>query len=137
MPMADYLSTVTPDYTAVNLDVSPRGISPSIFVTGRKYQEIDDYYGGSSTRIDWGNDPEFFVVLPFGYLNTGDMQKIWQLYMSPSKANGVARTFVWDHPTETNNYVVRFYNEIERWHTPSLKFGIDGIVLKVLGNYVP
>jgi hypothetical protein len=137
MPLSDVLSTVTPGYIGETLAITPKGANAVMDASGRLYQEIDSFYGGEDARYDWGIDPVFYLTIPLDHLTTAELETLLDLYLDSSKANGIARSFPWYHPTDEAYYTVKFNNDLSVWYNRSGRKGAGGVQLKILGNYVP
>jgi hypothetical protein len=136
--MYDYLSTATPDYNST-MNVSPQEIVAEALVKNQIIHYFDD---GSDRVIGLDDDPIFEVTLGWGKgISESDAGTILDFYADANKANGMARSFKWDHPTDGHSYVVRFKSALKRnWDygkiasNNSRYLNVDEITLKILGK---
>lgn len=135
MPLSTYLQNKTPVYTASVLAVVPTGETVLMDGTGYRIQEIDEYHGGFDHRYDWGGAPVFLIGVPFDFITDANLELIKDFYLNPLKANGIGRTFPWQHPTELNLYTASFNNPMGIWSDPAKNQGINGVVFRIGGNY--
>lgn len=130
--MYDYLPTVTPDYSATTLSVSPQRtvqeagqFADSIFVT-------DD--GRSEERLNFSSYPYFFVTLIFDAKSESDIGTILDFYYDAAKAAGRTKTFKWSHVMDGHTYVVRFESQPLTRNINYNHHSISSVVLKVVGK---
>ena len=130
----DYLSStaVTPDYNAT-LSVTPQQV---ITEAGEKHQVAHIGDDDSEEIISFSDDSIFFVTLKWNNLSEADAGTIFDFYHDSSKANGMARSFKWAHPGETDShtYIVRFATPLSRSIKPGFLFGVASVKLKILGR---
>jgi len=131
--MYNHLSNATPDIAAgtFTLNIDPHQI---LTETGSKSQEIVTADDGSETCITYSNSTRFYVTLQWTFLSSADATTIWNAYHNATRGNGMANSFVWSHPTDSHNYVVKFAGPISRNIKPGVIRGISQIKLRVLGN---
>jgi len=132
--MYDYLSVVTPDYSATTLSVSPQKIVPE---TGQKNQILNVGDDGSEEVIDLSDDFLFMTALSF-VQSSSDIGLVLDFYFDSSKANGIARSFKWAHPKDGHTYVVKFRGPMTRnWEEDLIEGGYQSvrqISLKIIGK---
>lgn len=128
--MYDYLTNVSADYTSANLDVTPQKV---LVEEGSKRVKINIGDDGSEERIALSSSTVFFVTLQWDVLSEADAGTIVDFYNDSAKANGNARSFQWDHPTDGHTYVVRFDGPLSRSISVPTIHGIKQVKLKVLG----
>lgn len=128
--MWDYLSVVAPD-SSTTLTLSPNRV---IVEKGNKNVVIHEGDDGSEERIVLDSDSVFYVDLEWDGLSSSDAGTVFDFYHSTSKGNGVARSFKWDHPTDTHKYTVRFASDVARSISLPELHGFASVTLKVLGR---
>ncbi|NJB67492.1 hypothetical protein GGQ74_001132 [Desulfobaculum xiamenense] len=128
--LADYLPTVTPDYSGTTLTLNPQEVLPE---TAGKNIAVHLSDGGSEQRVIINDDPVVFVALRWDVLDEADAAMIMDFWMDKGKANGAAYSFPWRHPTDGHTYVVRFDSDIRRDIRTAGIYGIAEIRLRVLG----
>lgn len=104
-PMADYFSTVTADYTAATLDIPPH---VELWEECRKEQFVHKFSDGQRGTVTLSNQAQYEVTLQWKFLSPTDAGTIIDLYNSATKANGMARSFYWSHPSDGQDYTVKF-----------------------------
>lgn len=131
--MADYLSVISADYTTSTLSIAPQSEirevcqDPNVII----YEGID----GSEQRIVVGSSGTvFFCSFSWNVLSASDAGTIIDFFYDASKANKMARTFKWQHPTDGSTYVVRFASDVPRELLFAGHHRIKDITLKVLGK---
>lgn len=130
--MYDYLSAVSPDYNST-LDVSPQEVLPEIVEKNQVIHKFDD---GSERVVSLDDTAIFHVKLRWNRgITKSDAGTIFDFYADASKANGMARSFKWDHPLDGHTYVVRFRSELSReWFESATHQRYSEVVFKVLGR---
>jgi uncharacterized protein YeaO (DUF488 family) len=134
--MYDYLSTVTPDYTATTLNINPQG---TVVEKLEKNQSVHDFDDGSDRVINLDDDCIFMVNIgwPTG-ISKSNAGIIFDFYADTAKANAKARSFYWVHPEDGHTYVVKFRSELSRNWAAGKSFAgyleIPMITLKVIGR---
>jgi hypothetical protein len=135
--MNAYLSTVVPDYTAAMLTLAPSGtmVEDPIFYQEVKPTDdpvIDEVITHSTNRA-------FMVTLSWDNITESEAGDIIDMYNLATKANGFARSFVWEHPIDGSSYkyTVFFRSKVPRSIASPNIHSIKSIKLKVVGNYVP
>ena len=111
--MGKYLPEAVADYN-YTLAIEPHEMLPE---TGEKKQVVHEYDDGSLGVVEISNTPRFDVVLKWDSLSETDAGTLLDLWHSSDKANGRKYTFYWQHPKETNIYVVRFMESLRIVHT--------------------
>jgi len=130
--MYDYLPTVTPDYD-YTLNIAPTSM---LVEEGNRKQELIQFDDNNDKVITIGSTPRFKVTLQWQHLTSDDSGTILDLYFDSSKANGMAKTFKWAHPTDGHTYVVRFAEPLRRSYKAGFvgRSSIEQIVLNVVGK---
>lgn len=127
--MADYLTTVSPDYSAT-LSITPQGVvSEESSKSGVIHLGVD----GSEERIAFGTTPIFFISFSWNILSESDSGTIFDWYNDSAKANGTQRSFKYSYG-DGHIYTVRFANDLSRVGQAMSRLGVPGVRLKVLGN---
>lgn len=126
--MYDYLSAVTPDYNSY-FSVSPQEV---LTEEGYKKQEIHIGDDGSEERISYSSASIFYIIMKWNGLSKADADTIVDFYHSESKGNGMARTFLFSHPTDGHTYVIRFDSMLPR--TISAIHSFNNIKFRVVGR---
>jgi hypothetical protein len=110
--MYDYLPTITPDYTAETLSVTPQTTLTS---KGQKAQKQITMGDGSIRVITKSNQSYFDVTIQWDILDSEEQGTILDFYHNPAKANGMEKTFYWQHPhpNDGHTYVAQFMSELE------------------------
>ncbi len=106
--MADELSIEVADYTATELSVTPQNVLP---VTGSKNQQLLWLDDGAPYPINIDDATTYQVNLSWDYVTVDEAGTIMDMWGDQSKANGMANTFYWQHPTDGVTYVVRFISK--------------------------
>ena len=128
----DYLSSATADYSTTSLTVSPRTAMNEV---GEFRQDVTEYDDGSTQAITFSTTPKCYIRLRWDNISDADSETIMDFYLDTSKAKGMARSFILAHPTDGNNYVVRFTSPITREaFTRTLYKTIPDLVFRVVGN---
>lgn len=128
--MFDYLSTVTPDYSAITLTIKPQEV---VREEGQLNQSIHLGADGSEEVVTYSTKKIFYVNLLWPRKSSSDIGTILDFYYDSTKGNGIARSFKWDHPTDGHTYIVKFRDKMTRG-IHYFQHGIDNIRLKVIGN---
>jgi WD40 repeat protein len=128
--MYDYVSTVSPDID-VTLSVTPQGI---IVEEGGKNMEVHKFRGGAEEVIILSEQSVFFISLQWNALSAADSGTIFDIYHDPAKADGIAKSFKWAHPTDGHTYVVKFREPLRRFKQNAAIYGFYTLKLKVLGK---
>lgn len=134
MPTAlwDYMSTSgVPANSTALLDVDPQRVMAEIGVKNQIVHLGDD---NSEEVITLGSTTAYYVNLQWDVLTSTDAGAIFDFWNSSSKANGIARTFRWAHPTDTHTYTVRFDTDISRSFQPGDIASIGSVRLRVMGR---
>jgi len=129
--MYDYVSTVTPDYSAATLSLTPHNVMSELSEKNQVIHTADD---NSEERISLSDDNIFRVTLAWEVITEAEAGTIVDFYYDSTKGNGIARTFKWDHPTDGHTYVVRFDGKIIRQIRPASLYDIKSITLRVVGR---
>jgi hypothetical protein len=130
--MYDYLSTVTPDYSATTLSVSPQNVLTETVSWKQNVQEADD---GTEQVLSLGG-PFFNVQLQWDVISDSDAGTVFDFFSDSAKGKGFAQSFKWTHPTDGHTYVVKFRSNLKRVFTTSMVDWrkIDAVDLKVIGR---
>lgn len=102
--MVDYLPAKMPDYN-YTLNITPMRTMP---IKGQKKQVVHEYDDESVTVIPFSSQSKFDIQLQWDWLEDADAEELLDLWHNINRANGKERTFYWQHPLESNVYVVRF-----------------------------
>lgn len=105
MAMADYLSTLTADYTTTELTVTPQR---TMVETPSRNQIVHEADGGNISVVSLSDTVYFNVSLQWPVISDADSNTIIDFWSDTTKADGRARTFYWPHPKDGNTYTVRF-----------------------------
>ncbi len=116
--MAGSLSNGVADYTATVLSITPQNILPTIPSKNQQLLWTDDE---APLVININDDTTFTITLNFNYIDPDDAETIMDFWTDTAKANGMANTFYWVHPTDSRTYVARFISKVshEKYNTPS------------------
>jgi hypothetical protein len=130
--MYDYLSTVSADYTAVTMSVTPTGV---VKERVRKNQTINTFDDGSEERISFATAFVFYIVLALSRMSESDAGTVFDFYCDTAKADGTTRSFKFAH-IDGHTYVVRFAIELERDYPPNQpgRRAFPNVLLRVLGK---
>jgi hypothetical protein len=112
--MYDYLSTVTPTYTATILSVTPQMVLPA---TGKKSQVLHEFDDGSIGVISKSSSSYFDVSLQWDILISSDAGIIMDFWHDTNKANGMENSFYWQHPADGHTYVAHFMGPLTTVYT--------------------
>lgn len=129
--MYDYLDIVAPDYSTTTLSVSPQRVFTE---WGEKNQVVHLFDDGSERGISLSDDSIFTVRLQWADISEADAGTIVDFFHDTSKANGITRSFKWDHPTDEHTYVVKFRSALPRSIYVEGSHGITEVDLKVVGR---
>ena len=124
------LPTITADYTAETLNISPQNVMK---VPGKKSQVVHEIDDNSIAVISESDDSFFEVALQWDHITESEHANIMDFWHNTSKANGMENTFKWDHPLDGETYVVRFLTDLTSKHYPHPHPGIQTINLAVEG----
>jgi len=132
MAMADYLPNQTADYNGVILSVEPQR---TMTETSKKHQTKHEGDDGTIVVTTLSSQSYFIVTLQWYLITIAESDLIFDLWNDPGKANGIGRTFQWEHPTDGHTYVVRFEGDISKGYTSGIVAdrGISSIRLRVTG----
>lgn len=131
--MYDYLSTVTPDYSATTLNID---CQVEVLETGEFSQEIHEGDDTSEEVITFSSTPKFFLEVQWPWKSASDTGTILDFFMDTAKGYGYSRSFKWTHPVDGHTYVVKFRSPIQRINRPGVvkTYGIGTTTLKVIGR---
>ena len=107
--MYDYLTTITPDYTATTLSVTPHSVLSQMIKKAQVVHEFDD---GNISVATLGSTAFFEVTLQWDILTASDAGTILDFWADSAKANGMERSFYWQHPVDGHTYVVHFLENL-------------------------
>ena len=130
--MYDYLETVTPDYATTSLSIKCQQV---IQEDGQLNQVIHLGADGSEEVVTYSTKKIFYVTLIFAVRTSSDIGIIVDFYFDPAKANGIAKSFKWVHPTDGHTYVVKFREPLSRVDHNTYQ-SINSLKLKVVGKVV-
>lgn len=128
--MADYLSVAVADYLTETLSLSPQDTMAEDASKNQVTHEMDD---GSIEIVSLSDTPQFTVTLRWDVLSSSEADLLMDWWLSSSKANGRARTFKWQHPTDGHVYVARFDSDISRDLKTASIAAIASIDLRIEG----
>ena len=108
----DYLTTVTPDYAATTLSVSPqRVITEGLTRNQLAYTADDD----SEIIITLDNDKAtVWIDLQWDVITESDAGTLLDFWADTAKANGMGSTFKTDVHPDSHTYIVRFTADFQR-----------------------
>jgi len=127
--MADYLSTVTPDYNAA-IGITPQGV---VSEESAKSGAIHIGADGSEERIAFGTASIFYITFGWNILSEANSGTIFDWFNDPAKANGMQRSFKYAYG-DGHTYTVRFASDLSRVGQAMSRLGLPNVRLKVLGN---
>jgi len=127
--MATFLDSAEPDYADEVLSIKPHEV---LHIEDSENQIIDRFDDNSDETYAYSDTVEWRVFLKWENLSSANHDTIFGLYYDPVKANKKARSFLWEHPTDGNTYVVKFTSKLERQETPVGRYNIKA-TLRVLG----
>ena len=137
--MAAYLpGTATPDYTTTKLVLTPHNVMSE---RSEKNQVIHTADDSSEERISFSNDNIFWVSLNWSTITETETGTILDFFFDPNKGNGITRTFLWKHPTDTwcqtaaQYYIVRFTAAVARDIQPASLYDVKSIKLRIIDKY--
>lgn len=129
--MSAYLSEVPADYTAEELDLPPHD---EVVEFGEKEQFVHKFSDGQKGVVTMADQSYFTVTLSRIRLSSTAADFIMDLFHNPAKANGIARSFYWVHPSWVT-YTVKFAEPLGRGFTAGVQ-GVSAtrqITLDVIG----
>jgi len=129
--MYDYLSTITPDSTAT-FSLACQGIL--IEECPCDEMVINKGYGSSEEVIILSSVKMYYVTIQYNAISRSDSGIIFDLYNDPAKANKIARSFKWQHPTDGHTYVVKFRGNLSRFKQNAEIYGFSTMQLMVIGR---
>jgi len=106
-----FTGTVTADYTATELSIKPQVVLSQAAKWKQNVHEMDD---GSHVVVTLNSQIKYEVRIQFPVLLATDADTIVDLHSDTNKCKGSAKTFYWQHPTDSHTYVARFAPEMER-----------------------
>ena len=129
--MSTYLTTKVADYTTTELALVPQNV---MVEEGVKNQIIHEFDDGTYDVVTLSAS-YFTITIQWDWLSITDAETVLDFYHSSSKANGMANTFYWQHPLDSNTYVARFIAPLQRSDNvakPNAK-EISGVKLRIEG----
>jgi hypothetical protein len=127
--VAQGVASSTANYTSATLTVAPQDILVEKFSKVQERFLLDDE---ASLVISHSNKSQIQVVLRWNeWLSDTDADTLISFWTDSTKANGMARTFYWTHPEDSNTYIVRFTTDISRMISQYPV--IDSITLQIEG----
>ena len=123
---ADYVAAAVADVD-VTLAIVAQG---HVTETSRENTVIHVGDDGSEERIILSSTPMFTLSWSWNVLSEADSGTILDLYHTT--AQGMGRSFKCTHGGHT--YVVRFASDLSRVGQHAARYGIPGVVLKILGK---
>jgi len=137
--MAAYLpGTASPDYSTTKLILVPHNVMTE---RAEKNQVIHTADDNSEERISFSNDNLFWVNLSWQTITEDETGTILDFFFNSAKGNGITRTFLWQHPTDTwcvesdQWYIVRFSTSVARDIQPASIYNVKSIKLRVIDKY--
>jgi len=124
--MWNYLDSLTPDYD-YSLPIEPQ---ETMVEDGEPWQKILLGSGFDEKRIELG-DVKFYVTLKWPTLTKSESNELFSFYLGVEKT----KTFKWQNPKDSHDYVVRFDTKMKRTIAAGGLYSIDPVRLRVLGNY--
>ena len=103
--MFGHLPNKIADYTLRELNVTPQNV---LSEEGSKKQTTKEFDDGSMAVVTLSGQTRFNISLQWDILSHEDAGEILDFYHDSAKANGMASTFYWRHPTDGHVYVARF-----------------------------
>ena len=130
-PMSDFLSFVTADYD-YTLDI-PSHVE--LLQETNMEQFTHKFSDGQRGIVTLSNQAQFEVQLQWDYLVPANADIIYDLHISSTKANGLARSFYWSHIKESQVYTVKFSEFLTKSWKTSMPNGsqVKKIRLYVIG----
>ena len=130
--MYDYLSEVTVDYTLSELTIAPTNI---LVESAEKEQFVHKFSDGQRGVVTMSSNTHYIVTLQWDMLSLSDEGTIRDLWNDENKANGIAKSFYWDHPRDGHTYTVKFLSSLSSEHNYEYneRITIKQIQLDVLG----
>jgi len=128
--MYDYLAVATPDYDQTLVLEAQQVISER----GFRNQHVNEGDDGSREIITLDTDVVFFITVILKNKTTSAIGTIFDWYFDSAKANGIEKTFKWDHTTDGHTYVVQFTEELERQIMEGGIHGLGSVQLAVVGR---
>ncbi len=128
---ADFLSIVVADYN-YTLSIKAQG---SITEEGWKNQVIHLADDNSEERITLSTGSIFYINYPINLLSESESGTIFELYHTPTYANGIGRSFyLTTYDSSGTNYVVRFDGKLTRSGNSKNRWGLPSIRFRILGK---
>ena len=133
MSMADSLSVVAADYTTTELSVAPQ---KTMTEQVRKSQIVYESDDGDPTVVSKSNKSIWTATLMWTALSETDAETIEDFYCDATKANGMERTFYWQHPKDPETYTVQFMTPLVKRYDASMPnyIGIASVQLRIIGT---
>ena len=114
-PMSDYLSAVAAEYTGQDITLDCHVELPQKV---QKEQFVHRFSDGQRGVVTLSDDSQFEVNVQWKHLTPANAGILYDLYNKKTKANGLARSWYWLHPTDGNTYTVKFAEPmIQAWQT--------------------
>ena len=102
--LGTYLNAATPDCTSGTLTVRPHN---TITYEPARMQKVITYDGPQESRISIDSGYSFMVDVQWELLPASNSGTVIDFLLGWDKANGIVRSFKWQHPTDGYVYVVR------------------------------
>ena len=128
--MINYLNYVAPDYSDEYLEMSPNF---SLNTPGSYRQVRNETDGGEAKVVTMKNTPDMTVPVKFTGKEKADRDILLDLYFNPSKAYGMARTYVWKHPQTEDLYTVQNISPYSEDHQTYNRYDIS-FTFKIIGK---
>jgi len=130
--MYKYLSSISANYTATTLTITPRNVFTEV---GQKSQRVYQSDGGTVVVTTTSTSNWFLVNLQWPTICPTDAATIFDFWNDSNKGNGMARTFYWKHPLDGRTYTVRFFSsDLKREYIHDTYRNIMDVTLRVEGN---
>jgi len=133
--MYDYLDTVAPDVD-VTLGAGDYAIHPEFSVPelGVKNQIIHLGDDGSEEVIDLTDSVYFTTSFSWRSLTEAQSGSLFDLFYDSAKANCMASSIKWTHPTDGHIYVIKFRSFMQRDPVAAGVYDIAGLKVKIIGK---
>lgn len=128
----DYLPLKMPD-SAVTLNVTPHEVLAERITVRQALHEMDDPSGDVVVTLD--STRVGYFTLRWRGLTEGDAGTLLDFYADSSKGDGLAKSFIWTHPSDGHGYVAKFTADFQRDIRASGRFDVFDVVLKAIGQY--
>ena len=128
--IGDHLNIAVPDCTSGTLSVAPHN---TVTYAAGRHQKIILFDQTDESRISIDSDYVFFSDVQWELIPATNSGIVTDFLLSWDKGNGITRSFKWEHPTDSETYVVRATKLPSIVHTPPNFFSIS-VSFKMLGT---